>query len=54
VINWDSIACDNRDFLVMGNPFEDYTAEVAKFLAQPRLPRAPEPGQTFRRESEEI
>jgi hypothetical protein len=36
VINWDSIACDNRDFLVMGNPFEDYMAEVAKFLAQPR------------------
>jgi proteasome accessory factor A len=36
VINWDSIACDNRDFLVMGNPFEDYTAEVARFLAQPR------------------
>src|SRR5438477_3559729 len=36
VINWDSIACDSRDFLVMGNPFEDYTAEVAKFLAQPR------------------
>jgi proteasome accessory factor A len=36
VINWDSIACDNRDFLVMGNPFADYTAEVAKFLAQPR------------------
>jgi hypothetical protein len=36
VINWDSIACDNRDFLVMGNPFEVYTDEVAKFLAQPR------------------
>ena len=32
VINWDSIACDNRDFLVMGNPFDDYTEEVAKFL----------------------
>jgi proteasome accessory factor A len=36
VINWDSIACDNRDFLVMGNPFDDYTEEVTKFLAQPR------------------
>ena len=36
VINWDSIACDNRDFLVMGNPFDVYTDEVAKFLAQPR------------------
>lgn len=45
VINWDSIACDNRDFLVMGNPFEDYTAEVAEFLAQPRPPRSAGPGQ---------
>jgi len=36
VINWDSIACDNRDFLVMGNPFEIYGEEVAAFLAQPR------------------
>jgi proteasome accessory factor A len=36
VINWDSIACDNRDFLVMGNPFEIYTDEVERFLAQPR------------------
>ncbi|MEP6699088.1 MAG: proteasome accessory factor PafA2 family protein [Verrucomicrobiota bacterium] len=36
VINWDSIAYDNRDFLVMGNPFDDYNAEVAEFLAQPR------------------
>jgi proteasome accessory factor A len=36
VINWDSIACDNRDFLVMGNPFEPYVDEVAKFLALPR------------------
>jgi proteasome accessory factor A len=41
VINWDSIACDNRDFLVMGNPFEVYTEEVAKFLAQPRARSAP-------------
>ena len=39
VINWDSIAYDNRDFLVMGNPFENYTAEVAKFLSHPRPPR---------------
>ena len=23
VINWDSIACDSRDFLVMGDPFND-------------------------------
>jgi Pup-ligase protein len=41
VINWDSIACDNRDFLVMGNPFEVYTEEVARFLAQPRASRPP-------------
>jgi proteasome accessory factor A len=45
VINWDSIACDNRDFLVMGNPFADYTAEVAKFLSHPRPPRSAVTGQ---------
>ena len=28
VINWDSIACDSRDFLVMGDPFNDYNEEV--------------------------
>ncbi|HEY2614543.1 MAG TPA: proteasome accessory factor PafA2 family protein [Chthoniobacterales bacterium] len=39
VINWDSIACDSRDFLVMGNPFDDYGSEVAKFLSQPRSVR---------------
>jgi proteasome accessory factor A len=37
VINWDSIACDSRDFLVMGNPFETYTHEVEHFLAKPRV-----------------
>ena len=46
VINWDSIACDNRDFLVMGNPFESYTTEVAQFLAQPRPPRPLGPEKT--------
>src|SRR6266446_538776 len=40
VINWDSIACDSRDFLVMGNPFESYTAEVERFLSSPRSPRS--------------
>ena len=30
VINWDSIACDSRDFLVMGDPFNDYNEEVAQ------------------------
>src|SRR6266536_1253454 len=36
VINWDSIACDNRDFLVMGDPFQTYNEEVDRFLAKPR------------------
>ena len=36
VINWDSIAYDSRDFLVMGDPFETYTAEVTKFLSAKR------------------
>jgi proteasome accessory factor A len=36
VINWDSIACDNRDFLVMGDPFQTYNEEVERFLAKPR------------------
>ena len=38
VINWDSIAHDSRDFLVMGDPFETYNTEVDKFLAKPRPP----------------
>ena len=37
VINWDSIACDNRDFLVMGDPFQTYNDEVERFLAKPRM-----------------
>ena len=36
VINWDSVACDNRDFLVMGDPFQTYNDEVERFLAKPR------------------
>jgi proteasome accessory factor A len=36
VINWDSIACDSRDFLVMGDPFKTYNEEVAKFLTTAR------------------
>jgi proteasome accessory factor A len=36
VINWDSIAHDSRDFLVMGDPFQTYNDEVATFLAKPR------------------
>jgi proteasome accessory factor A len=38
VINWDSIACDSRDFLVMGDPFKTYNDEVDRFLNQPRPP----------------
>src|SRR6476620_8199591 len=40
VINWDSIACDSRDFLVMGNPFETYNDEVDRFLSKPRVTNA--------------
>ena len=36
VINWDSIAFDSRDFLVMSDPFETYTDEVTKFLSTKR------------------
>jgi hypothetical protein len=36
VINWDSIACESRDFLVMGDPFKTYNEEVAKFLTAAR------------------
>src|SRR6202045_709666 len=36
VINWDSIAHDSHDFLIMGDPFETYNDEVDKFLAKPR------------------
>jgi hypothetical protein len=32
VINWDSITCDSRDFLVMGDPFDTYIDEVERFL----------------------
>jgi proteasome accessory factor A len=38
VINWDSIAYNSRDFLVMGDPFETYTQEVEQFLAIERPP----------------
>ncbi len=34
VINWDSIACNSRDFLVMGDPFHHYVDEVAQFFAE--------------------
>ncbi len=36
VINWDSIAYDSRDFLVMSDPFETYEHEVTEFLSAKR------------------
>lgn len=33
-INWDSIACENQDLLVMGDPFHTYEQEVARFLEE--------------------
>ncbi len=32
VINWDSIACESHDFLVMGDPFRTYVEEVEQFV----------------------
>jgi proteasome accessory factor A len=42
VINWDSIARDSRDLLVMGDPFQTYNGEVDEFLAKPRSPSTDE------------
>jgi hypothetical protein len=36
VINWDSIATESRDFLVLGDPFQSYAREVDKFVRQNR------------------
>jgi len=36
VINWDSIACESHDFLVMGDPFQTYVEEVDRFIRQRR------------------
>jgi proteasome accessory factor A len=33
IINWDSVAVEDRDPLIMGNPFYSYTDEVAELLA---------------------
>ncbi len=38
VVNWDSIAFDSRDFLVMGDPFQTYAEEVDDFFALERPP----------------
>jgi proteasome accessory factor A len=32
IINWDSIAVENKDPLIMGNPFHPYRSEVAQLL----------------------
>ena len=34
VINWDSITCGGRNFLVMGDPFKTYKEDVATFLRE--------------------
>ncbi len=41
VINWDSIACDSSDFLVMGDPLQNYSEEVDRFLAKARSTGSP-------------
>ena len=33
-INWDSITCGGRDFLIMGDPFKTYKEDVATFLRE--------------------
>jgi proteasome accessory factor A len=45
VINWDSIATDSRDFLVMGDPFRTYEAEVTDFLVHAAKRPAAKPRQ---------
>ena len=39
IINWDSIAVENKDPLVMGNPFHSYQSEVAQLLSGHRIDR---------------
>ena len=36
VINWDSIACESHDFLLMGDPFKNYRDEVDAFIRRER------------------
>ncbi len=47
VVNWDSIARDNENFLVMGDPFHTYEDEVEKFLddVSKLPPQEPSPGE---------
>ena len=37
VINWDSVATDNQNYLIMGDPFDTYQAEMKAFLAIGRV-----------------
>ncbi len=39
IINWDSIAVENKDPLIMGNPFHPYRTEVAQLLSDDRMDR---------------
>jgi len=34
IINWDSVACEGQDFIVMGDPFNTYGGEMDRFLSQ--------------------
>ena len=36
IINWDSIAVENKDPLIMNNPFHPYQSEVAQLLFSDR------------------
>ena len=39
VINWDSIACETHDCLVMSDPFKTYVEEVDEFVREKREPQ---------------
>jgi len=49
VINWDSIAHDSRDFLVMGDPFETYNDEVDNSSLKPHRSQSHEDPNDFRK-----
>lgn len=34
VVNWDSVAIDNREFIAMGDPLNNYRAEMDAFLSR--------------------
>ncbi|MGH8095428.1 MAG: proteasome accessory factor PafA2 family protein, partial [Chthoniobacterales bacterium] len=44
VINWDSIACESHDFLVMGDPFQTYVDEIEQFIQTRRRANPAAPG----------